>query len=186
MMKWHWQYLTPLLMIASSMDMVIMPVLESFEISGWRLFWITSLVSTAKLYIWYFFWKWFRKMAIPELVRHKLLQSGDIQEGLALGKEIERKLRGEGLAERIAEYCHYLYKKYTDEDSKLVKRIKRGGHLGMLMLGVLPNSIFRAAGVTCCATFGWHRGMYSLLIGNIGHIAYMVGVWDLIFSFFKN
>ncbi len=43
----------------------------------------------------------------------------------------------------------------------------------------------RIAGVLFCATLGWKAGLCTLLFGNIFHIAYMIGVWSLIFRFIK-
>lgn len=186
-MRWHWQYLVPPLILILNVDWVLLPLIKSYGVGGWTLFVGTSILAVTELICWYWFWKWFRKTSLIEFA-HRAKKGEEIQKAIALGREIEFDLKMAGLWDEIkAKILNYIfnsYKKATDENNRLMRCIKRGGAGAMIILGVSPEPGTRTFGAIVCGVTGWKNGLYPLAIGNILRVAYMVGLWQVIFSLF--
>jgi len=182
--KWHKEYLFYLFLLILNVDFVIVPFLQRHGFSGITLFLITVFFSLGELCGWFWFWSWFRRKAVPEIIAYQIARDQRIQEAIKLGKEVKKELEEKGLLERILEYFFRTFNKATDQNSKTFKKIKAGGHIAMFILGAEPWPGGRTIGVIFCGSTGWRRGLYTLMIGNIFHVAYVIGFWGLIFSLF--
>ncbi len=179
-MRWHWQYLGVLVLAIFNIDLVLIPILKKLGVSGMNLFWIGSFWATIELLCRYWFWIWFRKVVIPETASQKIAESEYLQEGIELGTELKSHLQQHGYLQKLENYFIKTYSKATDENNRIVKWIRRGGHTAMLLLGIDPYPGGRTIGVIFCGIFGWRKHLYALAIGNIIHIAYIVGAWNMI------
>lgn len=188
-MRWHWQYLVPPLLIALNVDWILMPLIKGTGANGWLLFEITSVLAVSEIVCWYHFWKWFRKIAVPEFAR-RATKNKDVREAIELGKEIKFDLRMAGLWDeiktKVIRYSFKIYEKTTDENNRFMKWIKGSGAIAMIILGVSPEPGTRTFGAMFCGITGLKNGLYPLAIGNILRVAYMLGIWQVVFSFFKN
>lgn len=188
-MKWHWQYIVPPLLFILNVDWTLMPIIQSWGLKGWSLFIVSSILAVTELICWYRFWEWFRKVSVPEFAS-RAKENKKVQETIALGKEIHGDLKKAGLWDKIKTkilgFCFNTYEKATDENNKLMAWIKRGGNVTMIGLGISPEPGTRTFGAVVCGVTGWKNGLYPLAIGNIMRIAYMVGLWHIIFLLFKN
>jgi len=183
--KWHWQYAGAIALYALNVDWIIMPKLKLLGLAGWWLFTITSILAVLELYLGYLFWNWFRRIAVQEFARHAA-QSEVVQEAIEMGSEIKKDLKKADLWDkiknRIINYFFTTFKKSTDENSRFMKWLKRGGSIGMFICGINPEPGTRTIGAIFCGTTGWRRGLYPLALGNILRVAYMVGLWDILFK----
>ena len=186
-MLWHWQYLVPPLILILNVDWVLMPIIKGWGIDSLTLFIGTSILAVTELICCYWFWKWFRKTSLVEFA-HRAKKRKEVQEAIALGKEIEFDLKMAGLLDEIkAKILNYIfnsYEKATDENNRLMRWTKRSGTGAMIILGVSPEPGTRTFGAIVCGVTGWKKGLYPLALGNILRVAYMVGLWQVIFSLF--
>ncbi|MDO8495394.1 MAG: hypothetical protein Q7S32_02605 [bacterium] len=184
MFSWRWQYIIPIISIFANIDFVVLPLIRSLGVGGLNLFLVVLPLALIELYAWYWFWDWFRKVAVPEMVAKKIAQDERVQEAISLGKEIKIELKQSGRLQQIVEYFFRTFSSATDENSRLFKKIRRGGHVVMFLMGAEPWPGGRTVGVIFCGATGWKRGFYTLALGNVVHVAYVVGLWNLIFSGF--
>ena len=183
-MRWHWQYPVFLLSVGLNVDWLI-PILLRRDLSRWQVFFVASLIGTVEIFIWYQFWKFFRKMVVPELIQ-KLARNKHVKEAIELGRNIHWRLKEVGLWDKIIYFLYRKYRWFADDNNPTVRRIKRWGYPAMLMLGVEPFVWGgRVTGVIFCAPISWRRGLYTLAVGNIIRIAYMIGLWSFVFHLFK-
>src|SRR3989344_3063101 len=111
-MRWHWQYLVPLLILTLNVDWMLMPLIKSWGVSSWILFVATSILAVIELLCWYWFWNWFRKTSVPEFAQ-RAKKREEIREAIALGKEIELDLKMAGLLDEIkAKILNYVFNSY--------------------------------------------------------------------------
>lgn len=169
---WHWQYTAAIILILLNVDFILVPILRKMEFSGLPLFAIASIFGTVELICWFQFWSWFRKL---------IIQSGQIQEGINLGKEIKKELQKSGYLDHAIDYFVKTFSWATRKENGIFKLIKAGGYLSMFVAGILPEPGSRTTAVVFCATLGWKKGLLSLILGNILHMAYIVGGWEFIF-----
>lgn len=188
-MRWHWQYLTPFILLFLGVDWAFMPMIKSYGVNNWVLFSFTSILSIVELVCWYLFWKWFRKVPVLEFA-NRVVETKKIQEGIELGKKIQATLKKAGLWEKIKtmilDYIFNTYRWATSENNRFMKWAKRGGSFGMVGLGACPEPGTRIFGTVFCGTTGWQKGLYLLAIGDIMRVGIMVGIWHVIFSLLKN
>lgn len=186
--RWHWQYAGAIALYVLNVDWIIMPKLKFWGLSGWLLFVVTSVLAVLELYLGYLFWDWFRRVSVPELAKHAA-QSEMVQEAIEMSKEIQKELKKVGLWEklktRIINFLFNTYKKATDHNNRFMKWLKRGGNIGMFAFGINPEPGTRTFGAIFCGTTSWRNGLYPLALGNIFRVAYMVGLWEVIFRIFK-
>lgn len=178
-MKWHWQYAGVIALYILNVDWIIMPKLKFWGLGGWWLFVVTSILAVLELYFGYLFWDWFRRVAV---------QSEMVQGAIEVGAEINWELKKTGFWHKFKDkpiaYFFVTFKKATDENSRFMKWLKRGGNLGMFICGINPEPGTRTIGAIFCGTTGWKNGLYPLALGNIFRVAYMVGLWEAIFKIF--
>ncbi len=188
-MKWHWQYLIPLILTVSNVDWILMPIIRLAGINGWRLFIVISVLEIFELLLWYWFWEWFRKVAV--LIEFKQYAKNDkrIQDAIKLGEEIQAELKKTGILDKtkdkVMSFFFNTLCKYTDENNRFIKRVKRGRNIAMLLLGLDPYPGGRTFGIIFCGSAGWKNGLYPLAIGNTLRVAYTIGIFNYIISIFK-
>lgn len=187
-MNWHWQYLIPPLLTILNVDWILMPIIQGRGVTGWLLFAIVSALAVAELFCWLHWAIWFRSVALVEFAQ-KAARVAEVQEAIALGKEIRYDLKETGMweknKEKVIDYCFATFKKATNENNRFIRWVKRGGGLGLLILGIFPEPGTRTLGAICCGVMGWKKGIYPLAIGNIMRVGYMVGLWHLVFKLFS-
>lgn len=188
-MRWHWQYGGAIALYILNVDWILMPKLKWLGLNGWLLFAVTSILAVLELYLGYLFWDWFRRVAVKEFAK-RAAQSDMVQEAIEMGAEIKNDLTEAGLWDkfksRVINFLFNAYHQATDENHRFMKWLKRGGGMGMFLFGINPEPGTRTFGAIFCGTTGWKNGLYPLAMGNILRVAYMVGVWDIIFRLFKN
>jgi hypothetical protein len=173
MNKWHWQYAGAFLLFLLNVDLVLVPLFRKAGIQGLLLFALASFLGTVGLICWFLFWSWFGKLVI---------QSRQVQEGINLGREIEKELRKSGLRDRIMDFLFRTFAWATKKDNKIFKLLKAGGYFLMFAAGTIPEPGTRTASVIFCATSNSKRGLFFLALGDILHMAYIVGGWEFIFQ----
>lgn len=187
-MHWHWQYLVPPALAFLSVDWILMPAIQARGVTGWYLFILTSILAIAELFCWLYWAKWFRSVALVEFAK-KAAKTKEIQEAIALGKEIRNEMKSKEIWTRaknkVVDYSFGLFQKVTDENNRFVKWLKRGGAITMFLFGINPEPGTRTIGAIFCGTTGWKNGIYPLAVGNVARVAYMVGLWHIIFKFFN-
>lgn len=187
-MHWHWHYAGAVALYALNVDWIIMPKLKFIGLGGWWLFLVTSVLAVLELYLGYLFWDWFRRVAVVEFAK-RAAQSNVVQEAIEVSVEIKKELKKadvwDEVKNKIITYFFTTFKKATDESSRFMKWLKRGGNIGMFICGINPEPGTRTIGAIFCGTAGWKNGLYPLALGNILRVAYMVGIWDIIFRIFK-
>jgi len=187
-MRWHWQYGGAIALYVLNVDWIIMPKLKLHSLEGWWLFGVTSVLAVLELYLGYLFWDWFRRVAVKEFAK-RAAQSDMVQEAIEVGVEIKNDLQEAALwnkfKNRIITFLFNTYRQATDENNRFMKWMKRGGAVGMFLCGINPEPGSRSAGAIFCGTACWKNGLYPLAIGNVLRVAYMVGIWDVIFKLFK-
>lgn len=187
-MKWHWQYFGAAILYILNVDWVIMPKLKFLGLGGLQFFVVTSILAVLELCFGYLFWDWFRRIAVPELAK-RAIQSEVAREAIEVGMEIKKELKElelwDKLKNKVIIFLFNSYKKATDPKRRLMKWLKRGGNIGMFALGANPEPGTRMIGTIFCGTSGWKGGLYPLALGNIFRVAYMVGLWETMFRFFK-
>jgi len=171
-----WPFLPSIIVMFLNIDFVVIPFLKNKGLNIWELFFISSFLATLELGYWYWFWGWLIKT---------IKTVGPIKDSIAFGKEIGRDLKRQGLLERIKEFFLKKYSWATDHNNRVLKWIRRGGHISLILAGVMPEPGTRTIGVIFCRTLKSKLGFVSLSFGNVLHIGYMVGLWEFIFRLFK-
>lgn len=187
-MKWHWQYLVPILLTILNVDLILMPMIKGWGMRGWLLFSVVSVLAVIELFCWFFWARWFRQVALVEFAK-RAVEKKEVQDAIALGKEIHNDLKRAGIWESIKEkamdFGFNTFQKATDENSRFVKWLKRIGGFGLWILGISPEPGTRTFGAICCGATGWKTGIFPLAVGNVMRVGYMLGVWHAIFRFFE-
>ena len=159
-----------------NIDLVIIPLFLRRGLAGLKLFGIASILSTIELVFWYWFWGWLIKTTIG---------AKDVQESIKFSKQIGNELKKEGYIDRIKNF--FLKKFYWafNRRNMVIKAVKAGGVLSLILLGAWPEPTTRFIGVVFCRTVKSRKGFCFLAVGNILHLAYIVDGWSFIFSLFK-
>src|SRR3989344_1182984 len=123
---WHWQYLLAVFLLAMNIDWLVIPFLRGNGIRGYLLFLLVWPLANLELIGWFYFWRWFGRIAVPEFVSKKIKESEDIQEGINLGKAIKEELKNLGYLDRLKNLLLKFYFKATDSEKGFFKKIKRG------------------------------------------------------------
>ena len=139
-------------------------------------------LGTAELFIQYYFFNWFRKKVVLKALKKKATKEGLVKEAVEIVQEVRQKPYG--ISTKIRDYCFRVYASATDPKNKTVKKIRRGGHGVMFLLGIEPYTGGRLIGVINCGAIGWKKGLVSLSLGNAIRMTGIVAVWDYILSFF--
>ncbi len=188
-MKWHWQYIIPITLIISNVDWILMPTIRLLGINGWRLFIIISVLEILEMIVWYFFWKWFKRVTV--LVEFKEYAKSDsrVKDAIKLEEEIRAELKETGILDKtkdkIISFFFNTLSKYTDDNNRFIKKVKRGRNIAMLLLGLDPYPGGRTFGTIFCGSTGWKNGLYSLAVGNTLRVAYTIGIMNYLISLFQ-
>lgn len=153
-------------------------MLKYWGVEGWSLFIITTSAASIEMFYWYWFWGW---------VGSSLSNLKSVKDSIEFGKEIGKDLERDGYFDKIRKFfINHAIKKYewaTNPNSWAIRLIKHFGYPGIILLGIepfMPGG--RVVGVIYCRFRKWRSGLIVLTIANIGHIAYMLGGWHLIFK----
>lgn len=185
-MKWHWQYAVGFLLALGYVDACI-PFLKLLEITWLAIFFITWPIAVLELCLWWWFWRWFEKVAFPEIrdaAKNKITSDGAAQEGIDLWHDIKNHLEELWFMFKELVISHFLkiYTTATDQENKTVKRVKRWGHFFVLILGAAPVPTTRTIIAVVCSITKWRSGFTVLLIGDILHVASVIVGWKILFD----
>lgn len=174
-------FLLPVMAVPLNVDFWIIPNLRAQGVVGQKLFYIATILATVEMFYWYWFWGW---------VGREIANLKKIRETVEFGKEIANELKNDYYVNnkylrRIINHVIKQYEWATDPNNWLVRLIKWGGHLSMIILGVEPVMAGgRTVGVIFCRTCSWKAGFITLSVANVGHIGIVIWGWDKFFSFF--
>ena len=174
-------YLWPLLLAPIvgflNIDFIVIPLLKSRGLAGFHLIGSASFLATLELAFWYWFWGWIGKL---------LIHVKTISEDIEFSKEtIASDIKKNGSLNRLLNYFAKKYHWLTNNDHRAIRWIKRGGHVSLFAVGFFPEPASRMIGVVFCRSLHWKMGFYSLALGNIFHILYIIGGWNLVFWLFN-
>lgn len=173
-----WPFLVSIVMAwPLNVDWSILPSLKGFSaLSNFQIFLIGSILATGELLYWYWFWRWFGRF---------LANRENIKMTIAFGKDIVFDLKEDGYLDRLITHFQKTFCWAVDPKRVYMKIIKASGYVGLFLLGIepiVPGG--RVAGVIFCGTLGSKKGLVVLAAGNVLHIAYMVGIWNMVFKIF--
>ena len=172
--KWPFLW-AGLLYTVGNVDYFVIPViLEPLGISFWPTFWIAAIVANIEVIPGFLFWRWFIWKWLPT--------TKPIKDTVELTKSVVAMLKEYGLLETIKYKTLQTFKWATSPKGKFIGWAKRWEHFGMFILGA--ESIVsggRLAGTIICASTKWKAGLYSLMAGNMIHVAISIGTWKLMF-----
>lgn len=172
-----WPFLTAIVVLFLNVDFVVIPFLRSFHIPLFRLFVFASILATAELR--YYFWFWHR---LASYILHS--QTG--QDAEKLGLEIGGKLKEMGYVEKIKWQFKSQLHWALNGNHRVSRWIRNGGCAMLFVIGALPEPGARTTAVIFCGVPKWEMGFFALALGNIIKTAYVVGGWDFIFRLFKH
>ncbi len=157
-------------------DYFLAPILRrGLGLSCWSLLIVGMCLSVSEALYEYWFFGW--------LVNF-IKEYGKIKETIRFGKKISRELERDGYIDRIVNYFKYNFDKAIDPDNKVVKAIKAGGWLTLFVAGLEPFPTGRTIGIILSRIAGSRKALYTVMIGNLIHVAIVVGVWELLFRIF--
>lgn len=172
----YWPVLISLTISFFNVDFVVIPFLRAHGINGATLILIAIPLATAELSYLYWFWGWLGRL---------LGSLQTIREDVQFSKEaVSADLAKNGFWKKAINYFAKKYKWVMNNDHRIIKWVKRGGHFSLILVGLNPEPASRLIGVIFCRSLNWKKGFYSLAIGNVLHVLYVVGGWDLIFRLF--
>lgn len=161
-------------------DWVITPFVMWLIDSFWIQFFTLAVLLNIELFGWYRFWRWFFVSFLPERKKVRVIIDFTKEIKEELKQEIE--LKQPGIINRIVIFFEDQFEWAVHPDRRFIKVMKAGGHSLMLFFGAEPFVMGgRMTGTIFCATTGFKNGIYSLMIGNCGHIMISIGFWNLIF-----
>ncbi len=163
-----WPIIPAVIITLFNIDWVVIPLLRSLGISIFKLLGIVYILSTVELKFWFWFWSW---------VAQILFQTRKVRESIEFGKEIGMELKEKGYADHVKDFLFKIIEGALDEKNKIVRFIKWGGSLSLIMIGASPESGSRVVGIIVCKMFGWKKGFYPLALGNLIHVTYMIVGW---------
>ncbi len=200
----YWPFLVAVIIGTLNIDAVVIPSLNirwlsilGFkivnlsniipELSLFRIFIITVLVSVPGNIFWFWFWGWLGKLILELIKKQKDVQEGIklVEEGIELGKEIEPEiqqvLNRRGFIDWAKEYLTEKIKWATDEDNKYLKRLKKGGYVVLFLMSASPEPGGRVVATIFSRTFDSKKGLISLIFGDTFKNFYMVfGFWNFV------
>lgn len=186
-MRWHWQYLVGFFLVFVNVDVLII----FFRLCGFgwvNIFYLAWPIAILETCAWWWFWQRFKKKIFPEILaaaKEKLAKTKEAKEGIGLWKRIKTELENEELwhlfKRLVIEYFLKLYTNATDKNSKTIKSVKKWGHLGVLIMGILPLPGTRSSMAIFCAITKWRSGFAVLLISDTLHVASMILGWRALF-----
>ena len=171
-----WPVLCAIGVTTLNIDWVVVPALKRAGIGGFNLLGITCFLSTAELIFFYWFLGW---------LLETIIKTGGVQEDINFGKQIGEELKKGGYLDRIARYFVDKYNGALDKESRIIKILKAGGVFSLFLAGITPEPGSRFIGIVFCRTMHWRNGFYILALGNLLHVCYIVGGWNLLFSMFR-
>lgn len=162
-----------LLYTVGNVDYVVIPfILEPSGFSFWETFLIAAPLANLEVIGGFYFWSWITWKWLPTMEPIK----GTVE----LTKNIITLLREYGLLGMITFKVGETFRWATN--GRFSRFVNAWGHVGMFVLGAESFvSGGRLVGTIICASTKWKNGLYSLIIGNIIHIAIAVGAWKLFF-----
>ena len=185
-----------------NIDWVIIPSLTHryFSIFGFKLINLEHMIPPLSAYgvlavaesisfleqmYWYWFWGWLGFFIIA-LATDLASKKESIQEGIELGRRIEKELERKGYIEKVKKYFVRIFHWSNDPDNKFLKRLRRGGYVSVFVLAISPEPMARTVATIFCRSLGSKLGLAILLVGDFFKNCYMVGGWSLIISFFRH
>lgn len=171
-----WPFLAALVVTVCNIDFVVIPLLKKAGAEESNLFFTACALSTAELIFWYWFWGWLYKT---------IIRTKDVRESIEFGKGIGSELKKEGYIDQIKEFFRNKIRRALDDGKWIVRTIKAGGILAIFLAGISPEPGGRVVGTIICGTAHLKRSFCFLLLGNIVHVAYVIGGWNYIFSLFS-
>ncbi|PJE51350.1 MAG: hypothetical protein COV29_01180 [Candidatus Yanofskybacteria bacterium CG10_big_fil_rev_8_21_14_0_10_36_16] len=177
--KKNWPFLIPLVMIFLNVELIIIPGLMTWGMGGFELFVVSSIIATLSLFVWHVFWMWFIKNKIEPLS-----QKDTIKDDIKFGREMAVVLSEKGYFDQAKNYFVKKYYKIFHPSNPFIKKIKTGGYMAMASMVIfLPYPGVRTSFVVFCCATKWQRGFIFLIFCNICRMAYITGIWTLIFYF---
>lgn len=172
-------------MLITNVDICV-PFLKLLKISWIAVFFITWPIAIAELCMWWLFWQWFEKIAYPEIrdaAKSRVTSNGAAQEGIDLWHDIKNHLEELWFMFKELVISHFLkvYTTATDKENITITRIKKWGHIFVLLLGVAPIPTTRTITAIICSVTKWRSGFAILLIGDILHVAGIILGWKMLF-----
>lgn len=167
-----WPIIPAIIVTVLNIDFIVTPFLIGLNIPIFKLLGIIYILSTIELKFWFWFWGWGWS-----LFARVLIHTRKASESIAFVKELGTELKERGYIARAKDFLFKVIDGTLDEKSKIVRFIKWGGGLSLILIGASPESGSRVVGIIFCKIFRWKRGFYPLALGNLIHITYMVLGW---------
>lgn len=182
-----WPFIGAILLTIANGDWIITPLVMKAIDKFWVQFFILAGLLNLELILWYKFWHWFIKFFLTN--RKKIRETIDFTREIT--KELKKELKDKEIIDRIIDYFEQNFEWAVHPDRWFIKLIKTGskifGHFLMFFLGIEPFiQGGRFTGIIICVSIGFRSGLYSLIIGNCGHILINMGMWNLTFYFWDN
>lgn len=165
----YWQFRVVAIVSILNTDLITFFLIAFGNFSIPLVISITLPLATTELLIQYWFWGWFRKEIVPGFVTEKLAQDKNLREVVELGKEVKNELEESGHWD-LLQIVLKKFSEATNECNRLVKGIKRFGHLLIFLLGSEPLPFGRSVCFIFCGATRWKSGLVVLMLGNVIHV----------------
>ena len=148
-------------------------------LSLWQIFWIASILSATISTYFYWFLGWLFRQSKN---RAKKLAETEplIEEGVELGKEIKKNYGA-----KLCDYYEKIVEWARSEDNKIVKRIKKGGLISILILSAIPEPGTRTVATVCARSWNSRTALALVIVGETFKNIYVLGLWSLVFWLFS-
>lgn len=148
------------------------------KFSPLEVFLIASTMSIIFTIYFYNFLGWFFG-GYSKNIANKLAEQEPIKEGLQLWKKIPRQVKKE-----IKKYCASLHDWATNEDNKIIKRLRRGGYPAIFVLSMIPEPGLRTGTTIFARSLNTRTALVMVLLGEIVKNALVLGLWNFAFWIF--
>jgi|SRR3989344_1774819 len=148
------------------------------KFSPTQVFVIATVLSIAFTIYFYWFLGWFFREYSKSLAT-RLADKEPIKEGLQLWKQLPREIR-----RRVKNYCTSLHDWATNEDNKVVRRLRRGGYPAIFFLSMIPEPGLRTGTTIFARSLGTKTALVMVILGETAKNAVVLGLWNLVFWIF--
>ncbi len=135
-----------------------------------KIFAVCSISVFGSVYT-YWFLGWFGRL---------LMEFPEIRKDVDFGEKVKGVLIQGGIWGWVKGYALSRYQSLTHEDNGAVKKIKKWGYLGILMIGAFPEYGGRTAIIAFCRMINWRSGFILLLLVDVFKNFYMVLGWGVV------
>ena len=149
------------------------------KFSPTEVFLIVSGMSVVFTIYFYYFLGWFFHSRYYKNMIGKLVEKEPVQEGLRLWNKIRRQFRRE-----IEKYCSKLHDWATNGDNKIIKRLRRWGYPGILIISMVPEPGTRTAATIFARSLNSKTALLMVLMGETVKNAIVLGFWNFAFWIF--